>query len=288
MVSLIPNIRQHPTDFDKVIIAGINYSLADAAIYRDRIGDTIEHQERRAREAAESQTTEAVAAETTAADATPAASSEAVAAPAEPAAASSDDDDDEPALDPAIAAKIEGHQKWLKDEEGGERADLSGANLSGANLSGADLSGADLSGANLSWANLSWADLSEIKNDLILAILRLPDEIPFLRKALVDGKIDGSTYTGECCCLAGTMCHAKGMDFQKFKTAGLMPIANDSLRERWFLHLAPGHTPENNQVAKVTLEWIDEALSLVNLIRSTAASVGATEANESGTGPAVV
>ena len=55
---------------------------------------------------------------------------------------------------------LEKHRKWLNDEEGGERADLSGANLSGANLSGADLSGANLSGANLSGANLSWADLS--------------------------------------------------------------------------------------------------------------------------------
>ena len=39
---------------------------------------------------------------------------------------------------------LEKHRKWLNDEEGGERADLSGANLSGADLSWADLSGADL------------------------------------------------------------------------------------------------------------------------------------------------
>ena len=42
---------------------------------------------------------------------------------------------------------LELHRKWLYDEEGGERADLSGADLSGANLSGANLSGANLSGA---------------------------------------------------------------------------------------------------------------------------------------------
>ena len=57
------------------------------------------------------------------------------------------------------------HNLWLKNEEGGERADLSGANLSCANLSRANLSRADLSraylsGANLSCANLSRADLS--------------------------------------------------------------------------------------------------------------------------------
>ena len=60
---------------------------------------------------------------------------------------------------------LDKHLKWLRDEDGGERADLSGAdlygaNLSGANLYGADLSGADLSGADLSGANLSWANLS--------------------------------------------------------------------------------------------------------------------------------
>jgi uncharacterized protein YjbI with pentapeptide repeats len=71
---------------------------------------------------------------------------------------------------PALAEVIEKHRKWLRKEDGGERADLSGAdlswanlswaNLSGANLSGANLLGADLSRANLSRADLSGADLS--------------------------------------------------------------------------------------------------------------------------------
>ena len=34
---------------------------------------------------------------------------------------------------------LEKHRKWLNDEDGGERADLSDANLRGANLRGADL-----------------------------------------------------------------------------------------------------------------------------------------------------
>ncbi len=58
-----------------------------------------------------------------------------------------------------LDAIIDKHLKWLRDEEGGERADLSRANLSGADLSGADLSGANLSGADLSGANLYGADL---------------------------------------------------------------------------------------------------------------------------------
>lgn len=55
---------------------------------------------------------------------------------------------------------LERHKKWLRDEEGGERADLHYADLSGANLSGADLSDADLSDADLHDANMHDADLS--------------------------------------------------------------------------------------------------------------------------------
>ena len=65
---------------------------------------------------------------------------------------------------------LDKHLKWLRGEDGGERANLSranllganlfGANLSGANLSMANLFGADLSRANLSGANLFGADLS--------------------------------------------------------------------------------------------------------------------------------
>ena len=53
------------------------------------------------------------------------------------------------------------HKKWLEDEEGGERADLSGADLSDADLSGANLRRADLRYADLSDADLSSADLSD-------------------------------------------------------------------------------------------------------------------------------
>ena len=55
---------------------------------------------------------------------------------------------------------LDKHLKWLRGENGGKRADLSGADLSRADLSRADLSRADLSRANLSGADLSEADLS--------------------------------------------------------------------------------------------------------------------------------
>ena len=56
---------------------------------------------------------------------------------------------------------IKSHGRWLRNEEGGERADLSGANLRGADLRDADLSDAYLRGANLRGADLRDADLSD-------------------------------------------------------------------------------------------------------------------------------
>ena len=53
-----------------------------------------------------------------------------------------------------LAVIIDNHGKWLRGEDGGERA-----NLCSAYLCGADLRGADLRDANLCDANLCGADL---------------------------------------------------------------------------------------------------------------------------------
>ena len=58
-----------------------------------------------------------------------------------------------------IKKVLDSHQKWINEEDGGERADLRGVNLREANLRGAKLSRANLRGANLRWADLRGADL---------------------------------------------------------------------------------------------------------------------------------
>lgn len=68
---------------------------------------------------------------------------------------------------------LEKHSKWLRHEEGGERANLSDADLSNADLYKADLSNANLSRADLSNANLSFANLSNA--DLFKAHLSSAD-----------------------------------------------------------------------------------------------------------------
>ena len=54
-----------------------------------------------------------------------------------------------------LAKILERHGRWLRCEDGGERADLSGASLFQA----------DLAGANLTEADISWADLAGEKLD---------------------------------------------------------------------------------------------------------------------------
>jgi hypothetical protein len=37
-------------------------------------------------------------------------------------------------------------------------------------------------------------------------------------------------------------------------------VDSKSLRERWFLQIKPGHTPENSQACAITVAWIDELI----------------------------
>ncbi|MDE3023470.1 MAG: pentapeptide repeat-containing protein [Pseudomonadota bacterium] len=155
------------------------------------------------------------------------------------------------------------------------KADLSKANLSEADLSWANLFKADLSKANLSEADLSKANLSVIKNDLIAEVLRLPNELDALRISIINGKIDGSTYSGKCACLAGTLAKANGQkdyngdDFEVIQGIIFHSDAG-SPREKWFTAIRSGDTPATNPVSKIALEWVDEAIAIRDFIRASA------------------
>ena len=143
-------------------------------------------------------------------------------------------------------------------------ANLGGANLYGANLGGANLYGANLRGANLRGANLGGANLAPIRTDFFDVLLRAPGEVAALRQALIDGRVDGSTYSGDCACLVGTIANARGCEKDD-----LVTIEPDSDRpaERWFMNIHPGDTPEKSHVAKLTVEWVDEFLALAKAWR---------------------
>ena len=109
---------------------------------------------------------------------------------------------------------LQRHAKWLKNEEGGEKADLRGADLWGADLWGADLRGADLRDADLWGADLRDADLRGA--DLRDADLRGADLWGAAGKILSFGPIgsrQGITYVTKtertihvrCGCFYGTL-----------------------------------------------------------------------------------
>src|SRR3990167_4086808 len=135
------------------------------------------------------------------------------------------------------------------------RASLDGANLLGASLDGATLVGASLDGASLVRANLDGARLDFIKHDFWAVLLCAPHEVEGLKKAIADGKINGSVYEGECACLVGTIANIKHCKYDSIK--GLQPDV-ERPAERWFTGLKPGDTPDKSQIAKITLEWIEE------------------------------
>jgi len=122
----------------------------------------------------------------------------------------------------------------------------------GASLDGASLDGASLDGARLDGASLDGARLDHIKHDLWAVLLHAQPEVDGLVAALKEGRVDGSAYEGDCACLVGTLAKVRGCSY-----AELSPDSNRPA-ERWFLGIAKGDTPENNQIVAITLEWIEE------------------------------
>ncbi|MEJ0095132.1 MAG: pentapeptide repeat-containing protein [Methylocella sp.] len=125
---------------------------------------------------------------------------------------------------------------------------------------GASLVGASLDGANLRGVNLRGANLRSVRADLYDILLRAIPEVPALLTALREGRVNGSTYEGECACLVGTIANVRQVYYD---TLGLA----DSSRpvERWFLGINKGDTPENSQIAKITEGMIVEFMDLVGL-----------------------
>src|SRR5690606_17304135 len=94
----------------------------------------------------------------------------------------------------------------------------------------------------------------DIKEDFYKVLEPLKPEIPEFYKHLLDGKIDGSTYHGECACLVGTFANIKRISTDQ------LVVKPDSSRpiERFFLSIRKGDTPDNNQVSAVVRDWLVE------------------------------
>lgn len=136
------------------------------------------------------------------------------------------------------------------------RAALSYANLSYANLSRADLSSANLHDVDLNSANLSDADLNRVKRDLFNKLSPAKAEVVGLYKSLMDGRVDGSAYEGECACFIGTIANIRKEKYTKLRIK-LRPNSSSPV-ERWFTGIRKGDSPENNPVCALTANWIRE------------------------------
>ncbi len=134
-------------------------------------------------------------------------------------------------------------------------ADLRYANLSYADLRYANLSYADLRSADLRSADLRYADLSDIKEDYFRVLTIAKNEVIELYKCIMDGKIDGSQYSGECACLKGTIANARHIKPEDLKD---LRCDSDEPSERFFMGINEGDTPQSNPVSRIVKDWTEE------------------------------
>src|SRR3990167_2405162 len=140
-------------------------------------------------------------------------------------------------------------------------ADLSGSNLSGSNLSNADLSGSNLSDAHLSCADLSgstlsYTDLSAIKTDYFSVLSIAKDEVLSFYNLVLEGKINGRVYEGDCVCLVGSIANIRKENHEKL-TIDLKPESTRPI-EQFFAAIRRGDTPETNPVSAIVKNWTEE------------------------------
>jgi hypothetical protein len=168
-------------------------------------------------------------------------------------------------------AELQGAKLQYAELQG---AELQYAKLQGAKLQGAKLQGAELQGAKLQYAKLQGAKPSDplypIKIDFWAVLDQAPAEVAGLRKALVEGRVDGGTYTGACACLVGTIANVREVPVDSDEFG--IPCDADRPAEMWFVPIREGHCAvvdlsqavegEGAWRASMALRWLDEWVEL--------------------------
>lgn len=134
-------------------------------------------------------------------------------------------------------------------------ADLTSANLGGADLHGATLHGAALRGANLAGANLADNQLTAFRDDVWAVLSAAPKEARSVLDALRNGIVDGSTYSGDCACLVGTIAKTRGCSIEGL---GALEPNSSRLAETWFAQIEPGDTPGTHRPTALATEWVSQ------------------------------
>jgi hypothetical protein len=83
-----------------------------------------------------------------------------------------------------------------------------------------------------------------------------PAEVSGLRQAIVEGRIDGNTYNGECSCLAGTIATVHGCAVEALREELGIETNADRPAEQWFIRIAKGDKP----LPIDTKEWPSESV----------------------------
>jgi hypothetical protein len=146
-------------------------------------------------------------------------------------------------------------------------ADLRGAVLQDADLRGAVLQGADLQDAVLQGADLRDASIKQLgdyvnqcSRDMLFIFEHLKSELPGLRKALVEGRINGTQYEGDCACLIGTLGKLDGGTAKVCRAIPFYEMGLQNYGEQWFYQIRTGDTPKNNEFAAHAVKLIDKVL----------------------------
>jgi hypothetical protein len=170
----------------------------------------------------------------------------------------------------AVEANLYGADLYEADLRGADLrgADLRRANLRGANLRGANLYGANLYGADLYGADLYGADLKKLptdyinqcSRDILFILNQLKSEVPGLRKALIEGRVNGTQYEGDCACLIGTLGKLDGGVENVCETIPFYEKGTYNPGEAFFLNIHTGDTPKNNSFSKHAVMLCDMVL----------------------------
>ena len=120
---------------------------------------------------------------------------------------------------------------------------------------GADPCGANLRGANLK--KLPQDYINQCSRDILFILEHLKTEVPGLRKALVDGKVDGSQYEGDCACLIGTLANVDGGMKKVCEAIPFYEKGTHNMGEAFFLNIREGDTPKNNSFAAHAIKLCD-------------------------------
>jgi hypothetical protein len=89
-----------------------------------------------------------------------------------------------------------------------------------------------------------------------MTLMAAKGEVPGLIKALRDGRVNGSTYEGDCACLVGTIANVRGVLASSLARDAGAPA------ERWFMMINTGDKPGDASgggfAASKALEWAEE------------------------------